>query len=141
MRRIGIFLLRVAFASAAALGAVAGRRRALAVGFVKRMVWLGLTAVCGVTALLSLAWMLLAGLYDPTGRRAWSIAEGFDQTANAALGGDEDMTLSAHAGYRLQDPIPPRWATWLCAALDRIDPGHCEKSRDAFLAECPRKSP
>jgi hypothetical protein len=132
LRRIAIGAIFVVFIVAASIGAAAGRLPTLARGIPPRLMWFGFTLLCGITAVFALGWMLFAGMSDPRGKRAWSLAEGFDQVGNAAFGGSEDMTLSAHAGYRLRDPDPPTWARWLCAGLNMIDPGHCEKSRKAF---------
>ena len=90
-------------------------------------IWVG----CLIAALVGLSWLLVAAMLDPRGRRAWQIAEGFDQTANAAFGGSEDMTLSAHAGFLVEQADPPVWARWLCRLLDIVDPGHCPKSAEA----------
>ena len=49
--------------------------------------------LCLAAAIVSLAWQLVAIVGSP--RRAMRIAIGFDQTANAAFGGDEDETISA----------------------------------------------
>jgi len=91
------------------------------------VIWVG----CLIAALVGLAWMLAAAMADPRSRRAWRIAEGLDQTANAAFGGSEDMTLSARAGFELERATPPTWARWLCHVLHSIDPDHCPKSAAA----------
>lgn len=65
-------------------------------------IWL----LCLLAASVSLIW-LAAGILKPTSRRAWRIAIGFDQTANAAFGGDEDETISSRA-WRLRDDV--RWS-------------------------------
>jgi len=87
-----------------------------------RLAWLVIIPLCALAALTGLIWLTLAAMHDPKGKRAWSLAEGFDRVANAAIGGLDEMTISAHAGHRLTDPEPPRWACLLCRLLDRIDP-------------------
>ena len=61
--------------------------------------------LCLAAAIVSLAWQLVAIVSSP--RRAMRIAIGFDQTANAAFGGDEDETISSRA-WRLRDDV--RWS-------------------------------
>lgn len=61
--------------------------------------------LCLAAAIVSLAWQLVAIFGSP--RRALRIAIGFDQTANAAFGGDEDETISSRA-WRLRDDV--RWS-------------------------------
>lgn len=95
-----------------------------------RVIWLIVTALSALTSLIGLIWLLAAAMRDPHGRRALSLAEAFDQVANAAVGGDPDMTLSAHAGR--EAPKGKRWACWLCRLLDQLDPDHCAKSWTAF---------
>ncbi|MBP9798795.1 MAG: hypothetical protein KBD39_01570 [Sterolibacterium sp.] len=55
--------------------------------------------LCLAAAIVSLVWQLVAIVGSP--RRAMRIAVGFDQTANAAFGGDEDETISSRA-WRLR---------------------------------------
>lgn len=61
--------------------------------------------LCLAAAIVSLAWQFVAIFGSP--RRALRIAIGFDQTANAAFGGDEDETISSRA-WRLRDDT--RWS-------------------------------
>lgn len=61
--------------------------------------------LCLAAAIVSLAWQLVAIFGSP--RRSLRIAIGFDQTANAAFGGDEDETISSRA-WRLRDDV--RWS-------------------------------
>lgn len=95
---------------------------------VSRLVWLAIIPLCALAALLGLSWLALASMADPRGRRAWELAEGFDRLANAAVGGESEMTLSAHAGR----DADRTWAAVLCALLNRVDPDHCKKSIAAY---------
>jgi hypothetical protein len=95
-----------------------------------RLIWLLVAGLSTITSLIGLLWLLAAAMQDPHGRRALSLAEAFDQIANAAVGGDPDMTLSAHAGREVQ--TGKRWACWICRLLDQLDPDHCAKSWAAF---------
>lgn len=61
--------------------------------------------LCLAAAIVSLAWQFVA--IFTAKRRAVRIAVGFDQTANAAFGGDEDETISSRA-WRLRDDV--RWS-------------------------------
>ena len=63
----------------------------------QRLAMLAIWAGCLIAAMVGLSWLLVAALVDPRGRRAWQIAEGFDQTANAAFGGSEDIMFTACA--------------------------------------------
>ena len=76
--------------------------------------------------LIASVWMLAAAIANPWGDRAWHIAIAWDQLFNATTGGDEDETLSSRAGRAARRG--ERWARWLCRLLDRLDPGHCERS-------------
>jgi len=102
-----------------------------------RLVWLILILILIPVAAVGWVWLLLAAMAHPTGRRAAELGEAWDQVANAAVGGDADMTLSAHAGKVLEKRadsgrFPPRWAFWLCRLFDKLDPGHCAKSWAAY---------
>ena len=61
--------------------------------------------LCLAAAIVSLAWQFV--VIFTAKRRAVRIAIGFDQTANAAFGGDEDETISSRA-WRLRDDV--RWS-------------------------------
>lgn len=89
-----------------------------------RLTLLGLWIVCVVAAAVASIWMLLATLAGST--RAWRLAIAHDQLANAAFGGNEDETISSRAGKAAREGR--RWGCVLCKWLDRIDPGHCERS-------------
>ena len=92
-----------------------------------RIAWLLILPLCFVAAFVSWVWLLFAAMSDPDGKRAWELAEGFDRLANAAIGGESEMTISAHAGKRLEQD-KPWFAKALCAILSTIDPDHCAKS-------------
>jgi len=89
--------------------------------------------LCLAAAIVSLAWQLVAIFGSP--RRALRIAVGFDQTANAAFGGDEDETISSRA-WRLKHKrgwgIARRVIDW-----GFNDKNHC---RDAYQHEVWRRS-
>lgn len=93
-----------------------------------RLAWLLIVPLCTLAAITGLIWLALAAMCDPDGKRAWRLAEAFDRMANAAVGGSSRMTLSAHAGR----DIDRTWAKALCALLNRVDPGHCQKSWDVY---------
>jgi len=93
-----------------------------------RLAWLLIIPLCALAALTGLIWLSLAAMHDPRGKRAWSLAEGFDRLANAAIGGLDEMTISAHAGQQIHQP----WAKSLCWLLNLVDPNHCQKSWDAY---------
>ena len=84
--------------------------------------------LCLLAAVVSLAWQFVAIFGSP--RRALRIAIGFDQTANAAFGGDEDETISSRC-WRYRDEMPYRALTpvidWLFG-----DKNHCA---DAYESE------
>jgi hypothetical protein len=80
--------------------------------------------LCLLAAVVSLAWQFVAIFGSP--RRALRIAIGFDQTANAAFGGDEDETISSRCWrYRAEQPYRTlqRGIDWLFG-----DPEHCRKA-------------
>ena len=90
----------------------------------QRLALLGLLVACQVAHLVASIWMLLAALFGS--RRAWTIALGYDQLANAATGGDEDETISSRANRaRIAGR---RWGCVLCRFLDIFEKDHCRKS-------------
>lgn len=86
---------------------------------------LALWPLCAAAALLGLLWLPFAALARSD--RARRIALAFDQAANAATGGSEDMTVSTRAA--LAELEGRTWARALCWLLDQVDPGHCERCR------------
>jgi hypothetical protein len=88
------------------------------------IIGLALWVVASVAALVSLCLGLLYLLFSP--RRFWRVMLAHDQAANAAFGGSEDETISSRAGRAARRG--DRWGCVLCKLLDRVDPGHCEKS-------------
>lgn len=61
------------------------------------LIWIG----CIILALTSIVWMLFAIIGDS--KRAMNIAIGVDQSANAAFGGDEDISISARCWKNRED--------------------------------------
>lgn len=91
------------------------------------LIWL----LCAVAAVVGLTWLAFAVLRPS--RRAWQIAIGFDQTANATFGGDPDWTISARSwSNRQRQPYKAlrRCIDWAAAAMGDHD--HCER---AYLEE------
>lgn len=88
------------------------------------IIGLALWVVASVAALVSLCLGLLYLLFSP--RRFWRVMLAHDQAANAAFGGSENETISSRAGRAARRG--DRWGCVLCKLLDKIDPGHCEKS-------------
>lgn len=84
---------------------------------------LGLWLLCLAAAVVGLLWLAAAMLAGSN--RAHRIELGFDQTANAAFGGSEDMTISTRAALAALEGR--RWGRVLCWLLDQVDPGHCER--------------
>lgn len=61
--------------------------------------------------------------------RAWPVTVANDQVLNAALvgrAGSEDETISSRAGKAAR--MGKVWGCLLCCLLDKIDPGHCERT-------------
>ncbi len=88
--------------------------------------YLILWLLCLAAAIVSLVWQLVAIVGSP--RRAMRIAVGFDQTANAAFGGDEDETISARCWrYRAE----PHYSA-LVQLINLLfnDAGHCKIAYD-----------
>lgn len=84
------------------------------------LIWLALWLVAPI-ALVRMLWAILIG----NTKRAWGIALGFDLLGNVALNGDLGQTVSSRSAHS----INKSWGRWLCAALDTVDPGHCERAR------------
>jgi hypothetical protein len=89
-----------------------------------RVCLLVLLLVCQLAHLLASGWMLLAVLGGS--QRAWTIAIGYDQLANAATGGNVDETISSRASRARKEKRA--WGCILCRVLDWIDKDHCTES-------------
>ena len=100
----------------------------------KRLAWVGLTLLCLIGGMLSAVWMFVAAMRNPDGRRAWQIAEGFDQTGNAMIGGSEDETISYHSARARR--AGKLWGKASCWLLDKVDHNHCEKALTAEETGC-----
>lgn len=61
---------------------------------------------------------------------AANVLVGIDQLYNAVLGGDVDMTISDRMGRAIAEGRC-RLCGPICWMLDRIDPNHCHKYREA----------
>lgn len=92
------------------------------------LLW-NICVITGVVALLVMFCAICAG-----SRRAKRIAVGFDQTGNAALGGDEDETISSRCWRYRED----RKYSRLVQVIDFLfnDRRHCE---DSFIDEQQRR--
>jgi len=95
---------------------------------IERLRLMAVSVLCMAAMVLAVVWFVFAVVGSP--RRAWRIAVGFDQIANAAFGGDEDETISARCWRYRADP-------WYSAAVQIInlmffDAHHCER---AYLSE------
>ncbi len=88
--------------------------------------------LCGIAGVIALLWMFCA-ICAGSGR-AKRIAVGFDQTGNAALGGDEDETISARCWRYRADRKYSRLVQIIDYLFD--DPKHCE---DSFIDEQQRR--
>lgn len=87
------------------------------------LIWL----LCALSAAISLVWLFFAILYPS--HRAWQIAIGFDQTTNAAFGGNPDWTISARCWekrHRQPYKILRAIIDWAAAVMG--DTNHCEYS-------------
>ena len=84
--------------------------------------------ICIVAGVVALLWMFLAIPFS--NGRAWRIAVGFDQLANATFGGDEDETISARCWRYREDP---KYSA-LVQVINMLanDKNHC---RDSYLSE------
>ena len=89
--------------------------------------------VCVIAGVVALLWFFLAACAGSP--RAWRIAVGFDQVANAAFGGDEDETISSRCWRYRAD----RKYSVLVQIIDFLfdDPRHCE---DSFIDEQQRRA-
>lgn len=92
-----------------------------------RFTLLAIFIVCQLANLLAGAWMLVSILVGS--QRAWRLAIAYDQLANAAVGGNEDETISSRANRARGEGR--RWGCVLCRLLDRLEKDHCAKSAGA----------
>jgi len=58
-------------------------------------------------------------------RYIFQVLVAIDQLLNTLTGGYPDETISSRLG---KNKHKSRVAAFICAVLDRIDPGHCEES-------------
>lgn len=89
-----------------------------------RLTLLAILLICQLAHLVASLWMLLAVLGGS--RRAWTIAIGYDQLANAATGGNVDETISSRASRARKEGRA--WGCVLCRVLDWMDKNHCTDS-------------
>lgn len=54
-----------------------------------------------------------------------------DMVCNAILGGDPRETISRRIGRAVEKRENCKLCSWLCTALNRIDPNHCQRAADA----------
>jgi hypothetical protein len=85
---------------------------------------LAVALLCLLADVASSVWLVLAALGDSP--RFWKIAVAKDQALNAALGGDEDLTISTRAALGARQG-KRHWCL-LCKLLDRVEKDHCENS-------------
>ncbi|MDN4056346.1 hypothetical protein QPK32_25085 [Massilia sp. YIM B02763] len=96
-----------------------------AVRFVgKRLGLLVILVACQLAHVLATTWMLFAILAGSD--RAWTIAIGYDQLANATTGGNPDETISSRANRAWKENEV--WGCVLCRLLGWLDKDHCSKS-------------
>ncbi len=63
---------------------------------------------------------------------AWNVLVAIDQLGNALTGGDPDETISSRSA---KQRASCRFCRFLCRLLDRVDPGHCDKSVESDEGE------
>lgn len=98
----------------------------------KRLALILIYPLLVLAAAQGLLWYALAVCFGPA--RAWKIAVGFDQLANATWGNNEDETVSSMAAKAARK----RWVWWavaLCYVLEKIDPGHCDRAIEKDIGE------
>ena len=84
---------------------------------------LTLLGIAGIGGVIAWTWAFVAILADDRSPRAQGVILALDQTANAALGGSREETISSRAGRA--ELKGKRWACVLCRFLDRLQPNHC----------------
>ena len=95
------------------------------------LIWL----LCLLAAAVGLIWLAMAALVASP--RAWRIAIGFDQLANATFGGDEDETISSRC-WRYREEQPYRALRKLVDTAFALagESDHCE---NAFRSELSKR--
>lgn len=88
---------------------------------IQRLYLLILLPLVILAALAALGGFVVAIGYDT--RVAWNTADSIDQSANAALKGDPDESISSRAGKARRRG--DTWGCVLCKLLDAIVPNHC----------------
>ena len=76
---------------------------------------------------LALIPLLLAGMALFWLRYLWAALFSPARALRLAISGDEDKTISHRAAIAREEG--KRWGCVLCGLLDKLDPGHCDKSR------------
>lgn len=101
------------------------------IGYALRMrLWLAIFAAVGMLAIIfGLAWLAVALVFAPEGKRAMDIILALDRLGNATTGGDGRETISSRIG-RLQEEgtAMPKWSIWLGNFLDWLEPNHCKNA-------------
>jgi len=92
-----------------------------------RIVLLALWFVASIGGLLAIVLGLFHALAGS--RHSLRVSVGFDQTVNAAIGGDEDESISSRAGKGQLAKVR-HWCV-LCKLLDIVQKDHCKLSIEA----------
>jgi hypothetical protein len=90
----------------------------------QRLALVALSPFVLLATLVALVGYAITTLTTP--KVAHNVAVALDQSANAALHGDPDETISSRAGKARRACRP--WGCILCGILDRIDTNHCASS-------------
>lgn len=94
------------------------------IDFKNRLALVAISPFVFLAALVAIAGFVITTVTTP--KVAHNVAVGLDQSANAALHGDPDETISGRAGKARRQGV--KWGCILCGILDRIDKNHCASS-------------
>lgn len=93
----------------------------------RAFLFMAIFLACQIAHVLASLWMLGAVLIGSS--RAWKIILGYDHLGNAVTGGEPAELISTRANRARKEGR--RWGCILCRLLDKVDPGHCERSDTA----------
>ncbi len=95
-------------------------------GLERRLILFGIMLF--VILVFPLAILRWTGAIVTNAEKAWNISKAFDRAGNVLLNGDWREMISTRAGRSMKEGRT--WACVLCRLLDKVDPNHCEESKE-----------
>lgn len=95
-------------------------------GLERRLILIGIMLF--VILAFPLAILRWVGAITTNPEKGWNISKAFDRVGNVLLNGDWREMISTRAGRSMKEGRT--WACVLCRLLNKLDPNHCEESKE-----------